>query len=191
MAASQSKAAGVSNPHITPQMLWPLARVEHLIAGLPIPPIALSSTAGGTVLLSALAGLSVVYLYPWTGRPGTANPPNWDFIPGAHGSTPQAQGFAAHMAEFEALGVRVVGVSGQTSDEQAEFSARLGLPFALLSDHGLRLARALDLPTFETGGTAYLSRLTLVVRDGRIMQTLFPVSDPGGHARAVLALFKQ
>jgi peroxiredoxin len=176
----------VNNPQMTPQMLWPLARVEHLIAGLPIPPIALPSTVGGVVALSALAGLSVVYLYPWTGRPGVPNPPNWDHIPGAHGSTPQAAGFAAELVGFEALGARVIGISGQTSDEQSEFSARMGLTFPLLSDHGLRLARALDLPTFETGGTSYLSRLTLIVRDGRIRQTLFPVSDPAGHASALL-----
>jgi peroxiredoxin len=180
----------VNNPQITPQTLWPLARVEHLIAGLPIPPIALPSTAGGVVALSALAGLSVVYLYPWTGRPGVANPPNWDHIPGAHGSTPQAAGFTAQMAGFEALGARVIGISGQTSSDQSEFSARLGLTFPLLSDHELRLARALDLPTFETGGTTYLSRMTLIVRDGRIVQTHFPVADPAGHASAILSDLK-
>jgi peroxiredoxin len=190
VVASQPKDFCVNNPQITPQTLWPLARVEHLIAGLPIPPIALPSTAGGVVALSALAGLSVVYLYPWTGRPGVANPPNWDHIPGAHGSTPQAAGFAAQLADFTAVGARVIGISGQTSADQSEFSARLGLTFPLLSDHALRLARALDLPTFETGGTTYLSRMTLIVRDGRIMQTHFPVSDPAGHARDVLDQLK-
>lgn len=180
----------MSQLQIEPHLLGHLSRVEHLIAGLPIPPIALPSTAGGVVALSALAGLSVVYLYPWTGRPGTANPPNWDDIPGAHGSTPQAVGFAEQLAGFAALGARVIGISGQALEEQAEFSTRMGLTFPLLSDHGLRLARALDLPTFETGGTAYLSRLTLVVRDGRIMQTHFPVSDPAGHASALLGRLK-
>ncbi len=175
---------------MTPQLLWPLARVEHLIAGLPIPPIALTSTTGDQVQLSALAGVAVVYLYPWTGRPGVANPPNWDHIPGAHGSTPQAAGFAAALPDFGALGVRVIGISGQTTAEQSEFSARLGLKFPLLSDHELKLARALDLPTFATGGTTYLSRLTLIVRDGRIAETHFPVTDPAGHATALVTRFK-
>ena len=40
----------------------------HLI-GMALPPVALPSTGGGSVDLSALRGLTVVYIYPMTGRP--------------------------------------------------------------------------------------------------------------------------
>jgi peroxiredoxin len=45
---------------------------------------------------------------------------------------------------------------------------RLHLPFPVLSDSDLRLARALRLPTFEIAGMILIKRLTLIVRDGRI-----------------------
>ena len=37
-----------------------------------------------------IQGPAVIFCYPFTGRPGYPNPPNWDHITGAHGSTPQA-----------------------------------------------------------------------------------------------------
>ena len=45
---------------------------------------------------------------------------------------------------------------------------------------------ALGLPTFDAGGTAYLKRLTLFVRDGRIAHAFYPVERPASHAREVL-----
>ena len=159
---------------------------DHLVAGLALPEVVLQSTKGGTASLSG-ADRCVVYVYPWTGRPGYPNPPNWDDIPGAHGSTPEAEGFADRYAEFEAAGYDVVGISGQTSKEQAEFAGRLRLPFALLSDAGFAFADALRLPRFETGGVTYLKRLTLIVRDGVIAETIYPVERPAEHAGEVLA----
>ena len=159
---------------------------DHLVAGLALPDVALQSTQGGKVSPS-WADRCVVYVYPWTGRPGFPNPPDWDDIPGAHGSTPEAEGFRDRYAVFEAAGFDVVGISGQTSEEQAEFAGRLGLPFALLSDAGFAFADALRLPRFETGGVVYLKRLTLIVRNGVIAETIYPVVRPGEHAGEVLA----
>lgn len=159
---------------------------RHLTAGLAMPDVALTSTQGGTVSLASLTGTSVVYIYPWTGKPGFPNPPGWDDIPGAHGSTPQAEGFAARHPDFDAAGVAVFGISGQTSAGQAEFAARLNLPFALLSDHEFAFADALRLPRFTTGGTAYLTRLTFIIRNGTIAATIYPVPRPASHAAGVL-----
>lgn len=163
---------------------------RHLVAGLALPDIALPSTQGGSVSLAALPGLSVFYVYPYTGRPGAPDPPNWDDIPGAHGSTPEAQGFRDLHPAFQALNVQVFGISAQDTAYQQEFSARARLPFALLTDAGGNLRRALSLPVFETGGVTYLKRLTLLADAGTIIRCLYPVSDPAGHAREVLALLK-
>lgn len=159
---------------------------RHLLPGLALPGVALASTQGGTVSLSKRRGTSIVYVYPWTGRPGLPNPPDWDDIPGAHGSTPQAEGFAAHVAGFSAAGFRIFGISGQTPADQAEFATRLCLPFALLSDREFAFADALRLPRFSTGGVTYLRRLTLVVRDGAIVETVYPVDRPAAHAAELL-----
>ncbi len=159
----------------------------HLIAGLRLPGIALASTEGGSVDLSARAGRAIVYIYPWTGRPGVANPADWDHIPGAHGSTPQAEGFRTHHQALRSEGFEVFGISGQSPAHQREFSARLSLRFALLSDAELHFADQLRLPRFETGGAAYLKRLTLIVADGVIVDKVYPVADPAEHAAQLVA----
>ncbi len=159
----------------------------HLVPGTPMPDLALPSTLGGEVSLGTRAGVAVLYVYPWTGRRGLPDPPGWDDIAGAHGSTPQTAGFRDHHAAFQAQGVEVFGVSTQNTEHQRELSSRLGVPFALLSDAQFRLQRALRLPTFAAGGTPYLRRLTLLVRDGRIGHVFYPVHPPETHAAEVLA----
>ncbi len=157
-------------------------RADHLVAGLRIPSIALAATSGEIVDLSKRAGRAVVFGYPWTGRPGLPNPPRWDDIPGAHGSTPQAKGFQDRYTEFQALGVTVYGLSTQDMVYQSELVVRLGLPFAMLSDADFALQRALRLPTFQTGGVIYLKRITLIIADGVLVDRLYPVDPPEASA---------
>jgi peroxiredoxin len=159
---------------------------DHL-PGRRLPRVALPSTSGEPVDLSGLPGRTVVYAYPRTGRPGQ-DPlvADWDEIPGARGCTPEACSFRDHHAELAAAGARVVGVSTQDLDDQHEAASRLRLPYPLLSDADLRLARALDLPTFEAGGQVLLRRLTLVVRDGVVEHVWYPVFPPDSHAQEVL-----
>jgi peroxiredoxin len=160
---------------------------RHLRPDIEIPDVALPSTGGGETSIACAPGLSVVFVYPWTGRPGLSNPPDWDFIPGAHGSTPEAEGFRDLYAEYRALGAEIFGLSSQDQSHQQEFAARAKLPYALLSDHGQLFRRALALPVFETGGVAYLKRLTLIVRDGRLIHVFYPVHPPDRHAGEVLS----
>lgn len=160
---------------------------RHLRRGQRMPDIELPTTAGARVSFARLEGRVVLYCYPWTGRPGEPNPPDWDDIPGAHGSTPEAEGFRDLYDGFRQLDAAVYGLSTQPTSYQRELVERLGLPFALVSDADFALARALALPTFETGGVIYLKRLTLGLRDGRIDRVYYPVSLPAAHAREVCA----
>jgi peroxiredoxin len=122
---------------------------RHL-AGTRLPAIALPATDGGEVDLARLAGRTVVYIYPRTGRPGVALPDGWDAIPGARGCTPQSCSFRDHFAELKSLGVaHLFGLSTQDTGYQREAVDRLHLPFAILSDAGLRLTGALALPTLR------------------------------------------
>jgi peroxiredoxin len=159
--------------------------------GAMLPTLSLPGTDGSEVDLAALTGRSVVLVYPWTGRPGEPNPPNWDDIQGAHGSTPELEGFRDHHAAFVRLGVKLFGLSRQTTEYQRELVARLALPFPILSDRDGRFASALRLPSFSTGGEAYLARLTLVVADGLIGRVFHPVPDPAGHAAEVLRMLQE
>lgn len=160
---------------------------SHLL-GLRWPAIALPATDGRMVDVSALQGVTVVYAYPMTGRPGIPLPEGWDMLPGARGCTPQSCAFRDHFAELQQLGVRhLFGLSIQATDYQAEAAQRLHLPFALLSDAEFRLAEALGLPTFETTGMRLLKRLTLIVCDGGIIKTFYPVFPPDQNAEQVKA----
>lgn len=80
----------------------------------------------------------------------------------------------------------VYGLSSQDTDYQGEMAARLGLPFPVLSDPALRLARSLGLPTFEAAGMELYMRLTLLIRNGRVVHWFYPVEAPGEHAERVL-----
>jgi peroxiredoxin len=161
---------------------------DHL-PGLAMPALRLATSDGGEVDLAHLGeGRTVVYLYPMTGRPGVDLPDGWDAIPGARGCSTEACDFRDHLADLRAAGAaRVFGMSGQSVDYQAEVVERLHLPFAMISDPELALADALDLPTFSAPGHDRLySRLTLVVRDGRVEHVFYPVFPPNTHAREVL-----
>jgi peroxiredoxin len=159
----------------------------HLKRGMRMPHVVLKTTAGREVSFAREPGMAIVYFYPWTGRPGLPNPPDWDDIPGAHGSTPQAEGFRDLFTGFRQVNAAVFGVSTQPVAYQNELVERLGLPFALASDEQFLLQRALSLPTFATGGITYLKRLTLAVRDGRIERVFYPIASPAANAREMCA----
>lgn len=170
---------------------WPApiddGAARHLVRGLVVPDVPLPTTSGRTVSLARLSGRMVVFCYPWAGRPGMPNPPNWDTIPGAHGSTPEAEGFRDLYLGFEEMQAAVFGLSMEAIEVQKEVASRLRLPFELLSDAAGKFQESLNLPVFETGGKRYLKRLTLVLHDGRIDQVFYPVHPPGSHSREVLA----
>jgi peroxiredoxin len=162
---------------------------DHL-PGRAVPAVSLPSTLGGEVDLAAAAagpGRLVLYVYPRTGTPGEPLPEGWDEIPGARGCTPQNAAFRDHVTDFSALGAALLGLSAQSPEDQAEFAARETIPYPLLSDQGLQLARALDLPTFEAGGMTLYRRLTLVAREGTIEHAFYPVFPPDENAGEVLA----
>ena len=153
-----------------------------------MPGLALPATAGGAVDLSALEGRTIVYAYPWTGRPGQPLlVEDWDLIPGARGCTPETCGFRDHHAELNAAGAAVFGLSTQDTPYQQELVERLDLPFPILSDAELELTGALRLPTLDVAGQTLIRRLTLALRDGEVEHVFYPVFPPDRHAAEVLA----
>ena len=114
--------------------------VRHLRRGKRLPDVALPTTGGREVSLARLPGRTIVYCYPWTGRPGQPNPPGWDDIPGAHGSTPQTEGFRDLYVGFRQVGAEVFGLSTQPTSYQRELVERLAVPFEIISDERLRTA---------------------------------------------------
>ena len=189
-----AEAPGTHNPNFLPPDI-PAPQddgaARHL-TGMKLPNLALPATSGPAVDLSQLKGRTVLYIYPRTGVPGVDAPPGWDQIPGARGCTPQSCGFRDHFAELKSLGVaQVYGLSAQDTGYQREAAERLHLPFPILSDADQKLARAIDLPSFSTSGMTLLKRMALVIDDGVIVKTFYPVFPPDKNAEEVIAWLRR
>lgn len=133
--------------------------------------------------------LAAVYCYPRTGLPDMEPPggtAQWNSIPGARGCTPQACAYRDSYQQLLDLGAEAYGVSTQSSDYQREAVERLHLPFSLLSDERHELLNALQLPFFEMEGVRLLKRLTMILREGRIIHCFYPVFPPDADARNVV-----
>jgi peroxiredoxin len=152
--------------------------------------LALASTSGHSVNLRQQPGLSVLYAYPLTGRPGVPLPPGWDEIPGARGCTPESCSFRDHHAEIRGLGAEIFGLSTQSTDYQKEAHDRLHLSFDLLSDEGCAFTDSLSLPTFTVVALRLLRRLTLIIESGRIIHVFYPVFPPDKHPGEVVSYLK-
>ena len=163
--------------------------MQHLV-GRKMPSIDLEASSGSPVNPARLVGPAVIFCYPYTGRPNVPDPPNWDQIPGAHGSTPQSLAYSEAYGNFRRLGVKLFGLSLLSVEWQRDFVSRNGLTFRLLSVENRAFSSRLGLPLFETGGAAYLQRLTFITQDGVIQALRYPVPEPERDAAEVLAMMR-
>ena len=147
-----------------------------------------TQTDRSQVRLDAVStGRWVLYRYPLTGEPGVDVPREWDEIPGARGRSQQACSFRDNLSALQDAGAQhVLALSTDAADYQQDLVRRLHLPYPMLSDPGLRLAQALDLPTFRDNGMTLYKRLTMVVTGDRIEHVLHPIFPPDAHAQEVL-----
>ncbi|MGH6896485.1 MAG: peroxiredoxin [Geminicoccaceae bacterium] len=91
-----------------------------LDAGRPAPDFDLPTDGGGRVRLADCKGRPLVlYFYPRDDTPGC---------------TKEAQGFAEAYPEFQAAGIRVLGISKDSTASHDRFKAKYDLPFPLASD---------------------------------------------------------
>lgn len=179
---------GPAPPPLPPDLPVPVddGAAVHL-PGSRLTPVTLPATDGTHVEIGPGASLLLLFCLPHIADPDVGPPTtDWDRIPGARGCTPEACGFRNVHAAFADLGATVLGVSTDGLEHQRAATARLMLPYPLLSDAALALARAWRLPTFEAAGRVLLKRLTLLVRDGVVERTWYPIWPPDHHAEEVL-----
>ena len=151
-----------------------MARLE---AGQPAPDFSLPADDGSTVSLSDVAGTTVVlYFYPKDDTPGC---------------TTQACGLRDMSADYDAAGVRVIGVSPDPVASHVRFRDKHDLPFTLLSDADHAVAEAYGVWVEKSMyGKTYMGveRSTFVIGpDGVLKDALYKVK-PKGHAASVLEL---
>jgi thioredoxin-dependent peroxiredoxin len=151
-----------------------MARLE---AGQPAPDFSLQADDGSTVSLSGLAGQTVaLYFYP---KDDTS------------GCTAQACEFRDMQTDYDAAGVRIIGVSPDPLTSHTKFRDKHGLPFTLLSDPDHAAAEAYGVWVQKSMyGKTYMGveRSTFVIGpDGTLQQALYKVK-PKGHAASLLQL---
>ncbi|KAK3645443.1 hypothetical protein LTR56_009170 [Elasticomyces elasticus] len=163
---------------------------DHL-NGMGFPSISIPSTSGDSVDLSKLQGLNILFIYPRSGAPGENVPAEWDAIPGARGCTPQACSFRDASKDFAEQGVsKIFGCSTQDTDYQRELKDRVHLPYELLSDEKLELAKVLRLPTHEWQGKTLIKRMAIAIENEKIEKVWYPVFPPDQSAAQVLEWLK-
>lgn len=160
------------------------------LSGKQLPDISLLSTSGHYVNLRERQGLTVLYAYPLTGRPGVALPDGWDQIPGARGCTPEACSFRDHHAEIRQLGAEIFGLSTQSNDYQREVRSRLHLTFDLLTDELFTFTDSLSIPTFTTSSMRLLRRVTIICDSGLVEHVFYPIFPPDRHPADVIAYLR-
>lgn len=146
----------------------------HLL-GMKFPEIALKATNGEVFNLAKVSGITVLFCYPMTGVPGVPLPDGWDDIPGARGCTPQVCSYRDSYPKLKPLIKHIFGLSTQSVEYQKEMHDRLELPYEILNDERYALLDSLKLPYFEIKDRKLLKRLTLIIRDGQIVDLHYPV----------------
>jgi peroxiredoxin len=158
---------------------------QERMVGTPVPAISLASTCGGEENLAMLSQEPlIISLFPGT----DTLPPNPRDPDGLlrSGCTVQNLALRELSFDFAAMGVGIVGISGNTTDDQISLAVREGLPFSLLSDRHLEVAAALELPTLSTSAGAVYERVAIVASQGVIRRVFHPIQIPRRTAVDVL-----
>jgi peroxiredoxin Q/BCP len=143
-----------------------------LAAGNPFPSFSLPNQDGKTVNLSDFAGQwLVVYFYPKDDTPGC---------------TVQGKAFTASKADFDAAGIKVLGVSSDDVTSHKNFSHKFAFTIELLSDTNSKLMKTLGLGQSEWKGMKFWDRTTFVVDPEGIISKVYEKVNPDGHEKVLL-----
>ncbi len=151
------------------------------LEGKKAPAFALSDADRTTVALKDLIGSNnlVLYFYPK------------DMTPGC---TVEACSFRDNIAPIKALGAKVVGISGDSSDSHARFAAKHGLNFPLLADPGNKVCRLYGVYKKKSlYGREFMGieRTTFVIDKSGVVRRVFPKVKVDGHTEEVIAALKE
>jgi len=146
-----------------------------LAVGGRVPDFTLPATGGGQARLSELAGRKLVlYFYPRDNTPGC---------------TLEGQQFAALAPRFARAGVTVFGISRDSLASHEKFRARMGYPFALLSDGDERVCRLFDVirkKNMYGRSVLGVERSTFLIDGAGVLRREWRRVKVEGHAQEVL-----
>ena len=144
------------------------------------PDFTLTDKDGRQVSLSDFRGRKVVlYFYPKDNTPGC---------------TRQACAFAGAYAEFEQLGVTVIGISKDSVASHIRFAEKYNLPFVLLSDPDLQAIKAYDVwQEKKMCGKVSMGvvRTTFIIDEEGKIAHVMPKVKPDTNAAEILEMLKK
>ena len=144
-----------------------------LQAGTPFPNFSLPNQDNKTISLKDFAGhWLVVYIYPKDDTPGC---------------TLQGKAFTASKSQFDAGGVRIVGVSADDAASHKNFCDKFSFSIDLLADTGSSLIKALGIGQSEWKGMKFWERTTFVVDPKGVIWKVYEKVNPEGHEKVLLA----
>ena len=147
--------------------------------GTPAPDFQIPDQNGETVSLSSFRGQKVVlYFYPRDNTPGCSR---------------EAAAYRDALPEFEALGVKVFGLSKDSSASHKRFADKYELPFTLLADTETTVLQ--DYGAWQekkmygkvSMGTV---RSTVLIDENGVVEKVWPKAKPDTNAADVLAYLK-
>jgi len=148
-----------------------------LPAGNPLPNFALPNQDGKIMKLSDYAGQwLVVYFYPKDDTPGC---------------TVQGKAFTATKADFDAAGIKLVGVSADDVASHKNFCTKFAFTIDLLADTDSGLMKALGIGQAEWKGMKFWERSTFVVDPNGTIRKVYEKVNPEGHEKVLLDDIKQ
>ena len=151
-----------------------------LSAGNPFPKFSLLNQDGKTTKLSDFAGhWLVIYLYPKDDTPGC---------------TIQGKSFTATKADFDAAGIKVIGVSADDVASHKNFCNKFAFTIDLLSDTDAGLMKSLGIAQAEWKGMKFWERTSFVVDPKGVIRKVYEKVNPEGHEKVLLddiALLKE
>ena len=143
-----------------------------LSAGNPFPNFSLPNQDGKITQLSDFAGhWLVVYFYPKDDTPTC---------------TVQGKSFTATKADFDAAGIKVIGVSADDVASHKNFCNKFAFTIDLLSDTDSSLMKALGLGQIEWKGMKLWERTTFVVDAQGVIRKVYEKVNADGHEKVLL-----
>lgn len=146
----------------------------EIAVGKPAPAFKVTASDGTVIDSAALKGKPiVVYFYP---KDETS------------GCTAEACAFRDAWDKIEKSGAVLVGVSIDTDDSHRAFAAHHKLPFHLVSDTSLSLAKEFGVSTKATEkfGTIEMRETIVIGKDGNVLK-IYRTVDPEKHAAEIEA----
>ena len=143
-----------------------------LSAGNRFPDFSLPNQDGKTTKLGDFAGhWLVVYFYPKDDTPGC---------------TIQGKAMTATKADFDAAGIKVVGVSADDVASHKNFCNKFAFTIDLLADTNSDLMKKLGIGQAEWKGMKFWERASFVVDTQGVIRKVYEKVNPEGHEKVLL-----